>query len=216
LEKQQKEHSINISKYFKGILSLILQILILPIVGGSKILAVLLGLPIVAIAIPFGKTIIPAPKWEGHGGRMITNAWEYRALPSWAQWLWGSDKYGAYGNAIWTREKNRVGWWSQFKWLALRNPVSNMNRLSFFNPLYDPNDLDWIGKKKIDDVKGKWGFQLIWDTTRWWIGGVYIILPYGKTGKCFRLRIGDKLEADGEPRRGQYSILVNPLARFGS
>lgn len=193
----------------------LLFLFLFPIIALTKIILVILGLFIVAISIPFGRTIRPAPEWQGHSIRHIYDGWEFRALPKWSHWIWGSDKYGAYGNFIWGSKSNPRSFFSQYEWLALRNPASNINNFTPFSPLYYPNELKYKGKAKIGDAAGIDGYQFVW-IKGMPIFGFYWIIRYGKSNKCLRIRIGYKLEPTKEgPQNANLSILINPFNKFG-
>ena len=74
------------------------------------ILAILVGLVVVAIAIPFEK--------DGK-------------LPSWANKFWGNDHDTNYGDGGWQNEhcvglkRDPKGYVCQYIWLAVRNPAHN-------------------------------------------------------------------------------------------
>jgi hypothetical protein len=93
----------------------------------SGIVLDLLGLFVVAIAIPFRVNGV-----SGSDGRAIVN------LPRWA-WLWGNDYDGLQGdNCGWWAANTPFGWpvdsfLAMWWWAAIRNPSNNMRFVSLWN-----------------------------------------------------------------------------------
>lgn len=113
-----------------------------------------------------------------------------------------------FGNAKWGRANNHFtyptkGWWQEFNWLVIRNPVNNLltktlaidwgDRLRNLNGDEDIGDKTHGGFYKCHVI----GLP-IWE--------YYWVKPYGK--KCIRVRIGWKLfNAD---RPAAFVFAVNP------
>ena len=191
--------------------AIIFFLFLFPPLVATKLLAILLGLVVVPLAIPFGHTPVEIPSRFGKSERKVYKGWQYRALPSWAQWLWGSDKYGAYGNYFWPDiHPNPKSWYAQFMWLAVRNPANNLNNFSLFKPVIRIGDIDWIGDTEVSDTKGKAGFQLV---TAEWLAGLYWILPYGN-GRSLKVRLGFEISPTTNGAVS-LSVVIHPYAKFG-
>lgn len=179
-----------------------------PFLVVAKALAILLGLFVVAIALPFAKESTP-PALPSTVNRTVADGWKYIALPKWANWLWGNDKYGAEGNWFW----NGKTFWKRYVWLALRNPANNLQRYSLFRFDTDPKEVRWIGDKLVDDVRGFSGFQIAWQG---WHSGLYWIIPYKNIDKCLRIRLGYKINpCSKKSESAALSVLIHPYANFG-
>ena len=175
-----------------------------------KLLAVVIGLIAVPLAIPFGYVTEP-PSREGRSDRNVYSGWTFRTLPSWAQWLWGNDKYGAYGNYFWDdMHDDPEEYWPQFVWLAVRNPANNLNNFALFKPKISSVDVIVYGAQEVSDTQGKAGLQL---ATAGWLAGLYWILPYGN-GRSLKVRLGFEIS----PKTNgpvSLSVIIHPYAKFG-
>ena len=186
--------------------ALVFFLFLYPPLVAIKLLAVLLGFIIVPIAIPFGYATKP-----NNDKRKIYKGWKYRVLPSWADGIWGNDKYGAYGNYFWPEiHPDPTSFYAQFKWLAVRNPANNLNNFKIFKPVIRIGDIDWIGKIDVSDTKGKAGCQL---TTAGWLAGLYWILPYNN-GRSLKVRLGFEITPKTEGAVS-LSVIIHPYAKFG-
>lgn len=91
-----------------------------------RIILVIMGLPIVAIALPFAT--------ERETDRVASwDQWRLIRLPWWA-WLWDNKRDGAMGDVRGTYPDRQAPDWADteyllaYNWLALRNPVNNFSR----------------------------------------------------------------------------------------
>jgi len=183
-------------------------LILFPFLVAIKALASVLGLFVVAIALPFVKEDIP-PKLPKTITRTVSSGWTYIRLPKWADWCWGNDKYGAEGNWFW----NGKSFWKRYQWLALRNPANNLQRYNLFRFDTDPKEVKFLGDKLLDDVRGLSGFQIVWQD---WKAGLYYILPYKNKDKCLRIRLGYKINPmSKKPESAALSVLIHPYANFG-
>ena len=191
--------------------TIIFFFILYPPLVAAKLLAMLLGLVVVPIAIPFGYVTEP-PSREDKSNRKVYEGWEYRALPGWAQWLWGNDKYGAYGNYFWDdMHPDPEEYWPQFVWLAIRNPANNLNNFKLFKPTVSSVDIKIYGAKQVNDTKGQAGFQLI---TAGWLAGIYWILPYGN-GRSLKVKLGFGISPMTNGPVSLEFIPGHPWAKFG-
>lgn len=176
-----------------------------------------IGLIVVLLALPFARQGI-APITQQYPG------WKYKRLPTWA-WLWDNDTYGTMGNKHWTKEsynpffyENPTGFWSQWYWLALRNPVNNMEQWAMSSvDLREASKIEYLGAKEIDNNIAGW--QFVWCTRGWKVySGLYVMLPWFKTGRCLELRLGFKLKpSDNDEvrdRRVGLAVIINPFKGF--
>lgn len=188
-------------------IALIFTALMLPALAGVKILAALLGLFVVAIALPFAHQADP-PALPSTVSRHTAPGWRFIRLPAWADWCWGNDKYGAEGNWFWHGKT----FWRRYVWLALRNPANNLQRYRWFRFDTDPDRVRHVGSTAVDDVAGLAGWQVAWQGLR---AGLYAIAPLTKD-RCLRIRLGYKINpASDAPSSAAFSFLINPWANFG-
>ena len=172
-----------------------------PLLAIIKIACLLTGLIVVLLALPFAKVVASSqePPYPG---------WEYKVLPQWANWIWGNDKYGCYGNVTmlnkWNNPKSFI---AQYRWLAWDNPANNLLNFSLFAPVLIAEKI--YGTKDVNDVQAKAGCQLV---LCGWVAGLYWIVPYGNN-RCLRIRLGYKI-GDTLKRSG-LSVLINPYNKFG-
>ena len=148
---------------------------------------ILLGFPVLLIAIPFAKNI---PSDEDN------DVWHLRKLPSWA-WLWSNDNDGTLGDkrGSW---RNRVGnpesFWNQFWWLGIRNPANNFSRKLLHAP---SGHVNYIGDFFVTERRGLTGHQFVWSVHNGIIyPGFYLVKIWFNTNKCIRIRMGFKLRPD--------------------
>ena len=66
----------------------LVTLVMFPFLVVAKALAILLGLFVVAIALPFAKESTP-PTLPSTVNRTVADGWKYIALPKWADRLWG-------------------------------------------------------------------------------------------------------------------------------
>lgn len=185
--------------------------LALPALAAIKIAAVLLGLVAVAVALPFAYYTSP-PALPATVQRSIYPGWSYLRLPAWADWLWGNDKYGAMGNWLWA-DRDPLSYWSQYVWLALRNPANNLQRYGLFRFDTDPARVRCWGDRRVDDVAGLAGWQLV---SCGWRAGFYWIVPWSGE-RCLRVRLGYKINpSSAAPTSAAFSFLINPWAKFNA
>lgn len=126
-----------------------------------RVTLILLGLLVVPLALPF-LTIDNPP-------RAFTQApgyWGLGRLPAWA-WLWSNDRDGALGDKRgWWHLNAPFGlgayhWFSQFWWLAIRNPANNMRFSPWFSCPLTECDYRYWGDERVEDRPGQGGQRLL-------------------------------------------------------
>ncbi|MCS4310266.1 hypothetical protein M2397_000541 [Pseudomonas sp. BIGb0381] len=158
----------------------------------------LIGLFIVAIAIPFR-----VDDFSKSDGRPIVN------LPRWA-WLFGNDYDGLQGDRRgWWAENTPFGWkvdsfMAMWWWAAVRNPVNNMRFVKLWQAPIKGSTVTHIGDYTVRDHPGEAGWQFV--TTEnggkhWY--GFYLVHQWSDT-RAFVIRLGFKVQpddagTDGEP-----------------
>lgn len=146
-----------------------------------KIVCVLLGFIIVAVALPFrkeSKIKYPMTQYAGE--------WWHVGLPEWA-WIWSNDRDGLLGD--------RRGWWkthtplgqhytsffSMYWWAAIRNPANNLRYTSLMGCNVEDCDYVLHGDKIVEDDVGLGGKQLVIATDRntgKQYAGLYVVYEY--------------------------------------
>lgn len=165
-----------------------------------RVLAIIAGFVVVAVAIPF--RVGGSSKSDG---RPIIN------LPRWA-WLWGNDYDGLLGDGR--------GWWAantpfgvpatsflaMYWWAAIRNPANNMRLLEAFSAPIVGSLITFKGKSVVEDKPGMGGWQLVTvenSGKRWY--GFYLVHEWSST-RAFVIRLGFKVKPQhqgaDEPRKG--------------
>lgn len=193
----------------------------------ARVVLIVIGLPVVAIAVPFS-----VPGLSVSDGRLIDN------LPRWA-WLFGNDFDGLQGD--------KRGWWdvncdaavlfgllpllrrlgiavpvlevtsglARWWWAAVRNPVNNLRLVPGFNCPVSECDIDCLGSRVVEDKAGLGGWQFVRATkrggsSRWY--GFYLALDYRAT-RAFVIRLGYKIKPEhqdsDEPGKGM-TFKINP------
>ena len=185
---------------FKSILWLIL---VVPFLFVFKLVLVILGLPMVAIGL-IKPEVIENP--EPYDGRTTDMPWQMVELrPKWINNLWGSDKYGAQGNWFWNDDQDTTKFWPRFNWLALRNPVSNLQNVF---PMYKlenvrGSETEYIGDRIIYDNAHIPGWQYAWYGK---YGGFRCV--FNVLSKSVHIRLGYKLEPSREMGSASLSFMV--------
>lgn len=126
-----------------------------------RVILILLGLLVVPLALPFLDIKNPPVAFTEAPGY-----WGLGTLPKWA-WLWSNDRDGALGDKRgWWHLNAPFGlgayhWFSQFWWLAIRNPANNMRFTPWFScPLTECNYEYW-GDEVVKDRPGQGGRRLL-------------------------------------------------------
>ena len=173
-----------------------------------RVALILLGLPIVALAIPFRRAGVSASD-----GREIVN------LPRWA-WLWGNDFDGLLGD--------KRGWWANntpfgvavdsylamWWWAAVRNPVNNLRFVKGINCPVSQCAIVNQGDYTVEDKPGQGGFQFVTaysGSSTWY--GLYWVHEWSDT-RALVVRLGYKIKPShalnpNEPPKGM-TFKVNP------
>jgi len=201
----------------KPIIALVALLVKFPFYTVIKLSMTLLGLVVVAIALPFSYDVEPAPEWDKPDKRSVYDGWTFVSLPRWAQWCWGSDKYGARGNWFWPEHYSDTrSFKAMYVWLAIRNACSNLNNNFGFSYEYKGEYIDYIGAKEIDDNVGKTGVRLAWHRYRPTMSSLTILLRYGSSNKYFWWRLGYKHQPHSESGNAVFAtmLLPNPLKRI--
>ena len=173
-----------------------------------RLALILLGIPIVALAIPFRRAAVSAS-----GGREIVN------LPRWA-WLWGNDFDGLLGDKRgWWADNTPFGvavdsylamWW----WAAVRNPVNNLRFVPGITCPVSDCTVEYRGNYVVEDKPGQGGFQFVIarkQSSIWY--GLYWVHEWSAT-RAFVVRLGYKIKPShalnpDEPPKGM-TFKVNP------
>lgn len=167
-----------------------------------NIVLLVVGLPVVALAIPFRVAGVSLSD-----GRAIVN------LPAWV-WLFGNDYDGLLGD--------KRGWWAantpfgvavdsflaMWWWAAVRNPVNNMRLVSLWSCPVSQCDVTYYGQAAVRDAPGEGGWQFViakrraggW--RRWY--GFYWVHQWSDT-RAFVVRMGFKIspgDNSTEPDKG--------------
>lgn len=115
-----------------------------------------------------------------------------------------------FGNAKWGRANTHPsfptkGWWQEFNWLVLRNPVNNLMTKTL---AYDWGDQlrSLVGEEGIGD-KTYGGFYVC-TVNRFW--EYYYVKPYGR--RCIRIRIGWKIFNSDRP--AAFVFAINPWKKY--
>lgn len=127
-----------------------------------------LFLPLRAILILLGFLVVPLalPGLAFEGPPVaFTQApgdWRLARLPAWA-WLWSNDRDGAVGDKRGWWHMNTpfdlgaYHWFSQFWWLAIRNPANNMRFNPWFSCPVVECDYRYWGAEVVKDRPGQGG-----------------------------------------------------------
>lgn len=141
----------------------------------AQIVAIVLSIPFVALAL--------LTKWDG------------------TTTIFGNRKWGRANNHFLYPTK---GYWQEFNWLVIRNPVYNLNSewlAATIAPFTSEGDLGIGDKKKQGYYKIKMGrfFEF------------YLVKKYLKT-RCLRIRIGWKInEHEG---KAPFVFSINPFKKY--
>ena len=155
-----------------------------------NIITDILGLVVVAVAIPFR-----VPDISKSDGRAIVN------LPSWA-WLFGNDYDGLLGDKHGTWAASTPfglpvdSFISMYTWAALRNPVNNMRLVSLWSCPLSKCVATFSGQGYVRDDPNFTGWQFV--TTKLAAGGwrrwysFYWVHAWSET-RCLVVRFGFKV-----------------------
>ena len=126
-----------------------------------RVTLILLGFLMVPLALPFLTFEGPSIPFTQAPGD-----WRLARLPAWA-WLWSNDRDGALGDERgWWHLNAPFGlgayhWFSQFWWLAIRNPANNMRFNPWFSCSLTECDYRYWGDKSVKDRPGEGGQRLL-------------------------------------------------------
>ena len=121
-----------------------------------------------------------------------------------------------FGNSKWGRANDHFafptkGFWQEFNWLVLRNPVNNFHTqtLAVTASPYVINGDETIG----DKIAG--GFYEVLRLKRFRFWEYYWIKPYSVFGarRCIRVRIGWKLH-DCADSKAAFVFAINPFKKY--
>ena len=146
--------------------------------------------------------------------------WKPMRLPK-IFFMWDNVTTGTMGNFGWTKKsynpwfyKTPTSFWSQWYWLALRNPCNGLYGTKLFQCIQADCEVSHIGKDLVDNYKYGWQFIVAKGASRTYTG-LYIYFPYTKSPKsrCLELRVGYKL-LPTEPNRTipiGITMIINPF-----
>lgn len=194
----------------------------------SRLVLILLGLPVVALAVFF-----PVAGVSASDGRVIVN------LPR-CVWLFGNDYDGLDGDKRnWWADNcdalvlfgllpllRRLGlpvgslavtsWLARWWWAAVRNPVNNMRLLPVFSCPVSECLIEYLGAAVVEDSPGLGGWQFVaarrpGGLARWY--GLYGVWQLSET-RAFVVRLGFKIKPEhalavSEPAKG-LTFKLNP------
>lgn len=174
-----------------------------------RLVLIAAGLVVVPLALPFAD-------WASSvdDNRPIT------ILPRWA-WLWSNDFDGAMGDKRgWWDAHAPFGlgaqhWFSQFWWLAIRNPANNLRRTPLGSCPVSDCMIFWEGNRDVADKPGRFGMQFV-EAVHRLSGRKYHGFYWTKRltdTRCFVVRLGWKIqpshEGEEEPPKG-FTFKINP------
>lgn len=176
----------------------------------STIVFDLLGLIVVAVAIPFA-----VEDTSVSDGRSILN------LPKWA-FPWRNDFDGLLGDkrGDWAKITpfgvDVNSWLAKYWWAAIRNPSNNLRRLQPWSAPVQGATCNYWGKAEVNDRPGEGGLQFVvfsyygnFPGRRY---GLYWVHEFGN-GRGFVVRLGFKIDvgqigSEDEPKG--YVMKINP------
>lgn len=171
----------------------------------ANVILDLLGLVVVAIAIPFRVDGVSVSD-----GRKISN------LPKWA-WLFGNDHDGLLGDKrMWWAANTPFGlpvdhFISMYTWAAIRNPVNNMRLTNMFSAPVEGSTITYKGDEHVRDHAGEQGWQFVITENngkKWY--GFYLVHLWSDT-RAFVIRLGYKVEPSdaGTTKRQGMTTKIN-------
>lgn len=133
----------------------------------ARIIMVVIGLFVVAVALPFAKS----------EGERNSYGWQMVKLPSWA-WLWSNDHDGVEGDTecrYQVRDGYGFGFRARYNWTALRNPCNNFTRYVIGFNFKNVGEVKWCGDiPNADDDKIGWTYnraKLVDGDSDYWVPG---------------------------------------------
>lgn len=177
-----------------------------------RVTLILLGLVVVPLALPFLTIENPPIAFTQAPGY-----WGLGRLPAWA-WLWSNDRDGALGDKRgWWHlntpfDLGAYHWFSQFWWLAIRNPANNMRFSPWFSCPVAQCDYRYWGDEVVKDRPGQGGRRLIMAThkntgRRYY--GFYGVWQWSAT-RALVIQLGFK----PEPSDWQEDYSADPTAQW--
>lgn len=190
-------------------MNVVIAIIQWSVILALRIIIVLAGFVMVAVAIPFrvrGKSV--------SDNRGIVN------LPRWA-WLWGNDYDGLLGDwRGWWAANTPFGlpadhWFSMWWWAAIRNPANNMRRCPLFSCPANRCLITYKGRAVVEDKPGMGGWRFVVAKIGWmrWYG-FYLVKEWSAT-RALVVQIGFKVKPshanDPAAEEKGFTFEVNPL-----
>lgn len=177
-----------------------------------RVTLILLGFLVVPLALPFLTIENPPIAFTQAPGY-----WGLGRLPAWA-WLWSNDRDGALGDKRgWWHlntpfDLGAYHWFSQFWWLAIRNPANNMRFSPWFSCPVAQCDYRYWGDEVVKDRPGQGGRRLIMAThkntgRRYY--GFYGVWQWSAT-RALVIQLGFK----PEPSDWQEDYSADPTAQW--
>ena len=162
-----------------------------------RIPMILLGLVVVAVALPFAK-VHPDPTDPLRVAKLKWSDWQLVRLPVWA-WPWDNMRDGAMGDTrgrYWYAQAPGfliTPYLKQYWWLAVRNPCNNFSRFM------RPNTVDvrklvitYIGDDKVVRTnKTSWNF--VKGTGTFWTYFLFELMTPAFGNRHLQIKVGHKI-----------------------
>ena len=179
------------------------------VIAAVRLVLILLGLVTVPLAIWF--LIFDCSSRQRFTDYPKYGYWLWVSAPRWL-WIWGNDRDGYLGDrrGWWADQCNgdHLGFFSMFKWAAIRNPVNNMRFVPFIGcDLAQCKVALLAGQHYVRDKIGHHGWQFVKaDGPVFNYFGFYLVTRplFGSRGLVIRL--GHKIE----PRHNDTDWSLEP------
>lgn len=183
-----------------------------------RALLAVVGVFVVPVALLFRSKGDDGPERQYDG-------WQYKRLP-WVFAPWDNFDYGTKGNSTYGEREaynphfheEPTSFWSQWYWLAIRNPANGTMYLWPFScRASDCRDVRYLGRSEVNN--NIYGWQFVWTRHRHTgrpFTGFYAMLPWLRVRGVqlhMELRFGHKLLVGRDDRERPFgmSFKVNPL-----
>lgn len=167
------------------------------ILVAMRLVLIVTGLFVVAVALPFAKTDFTT--MTPYGARK--GSWVLRKLPKWA-WMFGNDIDGTLGDrrGYYAKEATPFGlpathFLSQCWWLCIRNPTNNLRLTKLFSCNLDDEENEVVllaGDSYVRDKIGYGGWQFVKAGKLFY--AFYGVWEWPVGNRAFVVRVGFKIE----------------------